>query len=139
MFVLDASITMAWCFEDERTTYTEAVLQSLSEESCIVPQLWASEVANILQIGMKRKRITESEVINFCTMLSNLPILIDYSQHKILDLFEKCKTSDLTAYDTQYFYLAHDNQIPIATLDKKIKEAAQKLKIPLFLAKENFE
>lgn len=133
MFVLDASVTMAWGFQDERTTYTETVLRKFSTESCIVPLLWIAEIANILQIGVKRNRITESEVSHFCTLLASLPITIDNSQCKIIDLFNHCKLTGLTSYDAQYLTLAHDHQLPIATLDQGIIRAAKQLAAPLFL------
>ena len=40
-FVLDASVTAAWCFEDEGTKLAENVLESLSKGSeALVPSLW---------------------------------------------------------------------------------------------------
>ncbi len=39
-FVLDASITMSWCFADESTPYSRGVLQSLLDTYAEVPVLW---------------------------------------------------------------------------------------------------
>jgi hypothetical protein len=50
-FVLDASITMSWCFANETTPYSRAVLQSLSDTYAEVPALWFFEVANVLAIA----------------------------------------------------------------------------------------
>ena len=47
-WVFDASVTMAWCFQDERTPECDALLQRLVAEAGTVPQLWHLEVANIL-------------------------------------------------------------------------------------------
>ena len=46
-FVLDCSVTMGWVLEDEKTDYTEAVLDSLAENRAIVPSLWELEVSNV--------------------------------------------------------------------------------------------
>jgi hypothetical protein len=42
-------MTMAWCFPDEATMRTEAILSLLAEEhELFVPVLWPYEVGNIL-------------------------------------------------------------------------------------------
>jgi len=48
-FVLDNTVTMAWCFTDEATPFTEALLSRLSSltDSAIVPALWLYEVVNV--------------------------------------------------------------------------------------------
>jgi hypothetical protein len=45
-FVLDNTVTMAWCFTDEANEFSEALLQRLSNltDSAIVPALWLYEV-----------------------------------------------------------------------------------------------
>lgn len=44
-FVLDCSVTMAWCFEDEMTDFTESVLKSMQKAEVRVPAIWTLEVA----------------------------------------------------------------------------------------------
>jgi hypothetical protein len=57
-FVLDASVAVAWCFEDEATKFTESVLDLLSAGAeALVPAIWPVEVANALLIAERRKRI----------------------------------------------------------------------------------
>jgi hypothetical protein len=36
-FVLDCSVTMAWCFDDEATSYTDGVRDSLADIRAVVP------------------------------------------------------------------------------------------------------
>lgn len=43
-FVLDASVTLAWAFEDESTPYTDAVQQALRHDQARVPAIWWLEV-----------------------------------------------------------------------------------------------
>ncbi|WP_268914423.1 PIN domain-containing protein [Arenibaculum pallidiluteum] len=38
-FVLDASVTLAWAFEDEATPETDAVLRALGGTNAIVPSI----------------------------------------------------------------------------------------------------
>ena len=45
-FILDVSVTMAWCFEDEASEESWALLDRLAEDTAIVPGIWSAEVAN---------------------------------------------------------------------------------------------
>ena len=60
-WVFDASITMAWCFDDERTDATDALLRRLPHSPATVPQLWSLEVANVLALAVKKGRITTAK------------------------------------------------------------------------------
>ena len=48
-FVLDNTVTMAWCFNDEASPFTETLLSRLSSltDNAIVPALWLYEVVNV--------------------------------------------------------------------------------------------
>jgi hypothetical protein len=57
-FVLDASVTGAWCFEDQSTAYTDAVLEAVIKGAeALVPPIWRYEVANLLVVAERRKKI----------------------------------------------------------------------------------
>ena len=57
--MLDASVTAAWCFEDQSTPYTDAVLQAvINGAEVLVPAIWRFEVANILVVAERRKKIS---------------------------------------------------------------------------------
>lgn len=134
-FVLDCSVTMAWCFEDESNSYTESVLDSLLKGyEAIVPPLWRLEVSNVLLVAIRKKRIDPLIAHNFKNTLTTLPIKIDESANtRIFDtVFELGKELDLTAYDAAYFELALREKIPMATQDNAIIKAAKKQKIPIF-------
>jgi hypothetical protein len=57
-FVLDASFTLHWCFEDEATPASDAVLTRLQNQtdSAWVPGIWPHELLNGLGKGITRKR-----------------------------------------------------------------------------------
>ena len=59
--VIDASLTMAWCFEDEATNDTDVILDRLLEDEAIVPPLWQFEVTNVLLVAERQSRITEAQ------------------------------------------------------------------------------
>ena len=49
--VLDASVTLAWAFEDEENVYTDFVLESLADVKACVPAIWPLEVGNALLVA----------------------------------------------------------------------------------------
>ena len=58
VFVVDASVALAWCFEDEATNWTEEFLERLRQgDRIIVPAHWATEVANALLMGVRLHQI----------------------------------------------------------------------------------
>jgi predicted nucleic acid-binding protein len=134
-FVLDCSITMAWCFEDESTKATDAILDSLKNAKALVPTIWPLEVANVLLMSKKRKRITELHASSFIDALSALPIVIDQStsSRALHSIYTLASQSDLTIYDAAYLELAFREKIPLLTLDMPLIKAAKKLDIPTHL------
>lgn len=58
--VIDSSITLAWFFADERTAAADAVLTHVAESGAVAPSLWRLEVANALQMAVRRNRIDSS-------------------------------------------------------------------------------
>ena len=72
--VADASVTAAWCFPDERTDFTDAVLDALTSGymEVVVPHLWAYEVRNSVLIGVRRRRISLAHAEGFLGSLKDL-------------------------------------------------------------------
>ena len=51
-FVLDASVTLCWFFEDQATAYTDGVLDRLaSGDEALTSRIWPLEVANALVVA----------------------------------------------------------------------------------------
>lgn len=127
-FVLDASITLAWSFEDEASSYTESLLNQMQNgANASVPPHWPVEVLNVLVLGKKKGRITEEKLQSFLLLLNSLSIQIapnyDFAQlNRIRTLAEKHK---LTAYDAAYLELALRRREPIASLDEDLRKAAK--------------
>jgi predicted nucleic acid-binding protein len=129
-WVFDASIAMAWCFDDEKTAETDALLDRLDKEPAVVPQLWYLEVANVLTMAMRKRvkaRITEPQRTQFLGMLAAAPIRVDLEAHvhawgTILNLADKHK---LSTYDAAYLELAMRLGAPLATLDTELATAAK--------------
>ena len=131
-FVLDCSLTVAWFFEDEADAYARAVEDSLHTASALVPALWPLEVANALLMGERRKRATEAKVTTFLGLLKSLPIILDDEtetrawQRSI----QLARTHQLSVYDAAYLELALRRGLPLATLDDRLKSAADASGVP---------
>jgi len=76
-FVVDSSVTQSWCFEDERTPATQAVLEQIGESGAVVPQHWPLEVLNGLMMAERRRRIDAGRRRQLADFLRDLPIALD--------------------------------------------------------------
>jgi predicted nucleic acid-binding protein len=125
-FVLDSSVTLSWCFPDEHDSYALDVLKSLSGKGATVPSLWAVEVANILVVGERRGRISESDTATFIDLLEGLPIEMDdeTSQHAMKASLLLARTHGISAYDATYLELAIRRGLSLSTLDAKLRTTA---------------
>lgn len=126
-FVLDASVTMAWCFEDETTPYTEAVLQRLAGARAVTAVIWPYEVANVLLGAERRGRITQSQAIHFLELLRALPISVDEHGHTQAwgDVTALGRAHGLTSYDAAYLELAARADLPLASQDERLVQASR--------------
>ncbi|MFT3741412.1 MAG: type II toxin-antitoxin system VapC family toxin [Gammaproteobacteria bacterium] len=133
-FVLDCSVTMSWCFEDEKTQYSEKILASLNGHVAKVPPLWPIEVSNVLLLTIRKQCISPLIAHQFKSALATLPIEIEEAATKrVFDtVFTLAQELKLTAYDATYLELAQREKIPLASLDKQLIHAAEKMNIPLF-------
>lgn len=133
-FVVDTSVTVAWCFEDESTPATEAILDRLATENALVPALWALEVSNVLLVAERRRRITEAQAVRFIALLRELPIDVDVAPPDLTAILATGCRHNLTAYDAAYLILAEREGLPLATLDRGLREAARAAGVPLLAA-----
>jgi predicted nucleic acid-binding protein len=123
---------MAWCFEDESSPYADAVLTSLKQKKAFVPSLWTLEVANVLLMAERKKRLQEADILHFTHLISQLPIHISEAPLVMTDIILLGQMHHLTSYDACYLGLAFINGLPLATLDEKLKNAATKAGISLY-------
>jgi predicted nucleic acid-binding protein len=124
---------MSWCFKDETNSYADAVLNRLTKVSAIVPLIWPLEVVNVLLSAERQKRLSKSASMRFLTLLSQLPIFVEYERpdKMMKELLTLARTSNLSSYDASYLDLAMRKGVPIATLDKNLIEAASRVDVPI--------
>lgn len=126
-FVLDCSVTMAWCFDDEADGYADAVLDGLVDGTAVVPSRWPLEIANVLLVAERRGRLNKADSARFLELLGALPIEVDGETHgrAIGAIVSLGRERGLSSYDTAYLELAMRENVPLASLDQPLRLAAE--------------
>jgi predicted nucleic acid-binding protein len=132
-FVIDCSVVMAWCFEDETDLYADLVLDLFTDSEAIVPSIWPLEVANVLLVAERRKRLSGADSAQFIKLLSELPIIVDQetSDRALNEIFFIGRQQGLSSYDTAYLELAMREGATLATRDNRLINAARKFGVEL--------
>ena len=124
--VLDSSVTLAWLYSDEITEPIRRIFEEVAEQGAVVPTLWKLEIANSLTMAVRRGRIDREFRRAALSDLAMLEITTDphtgaNAWGHTVELADKC---DLTVYDAAYLELALRRQLPLATLDEKLRAGA---------------
>lgn len=132
-WIVDSSVAMAWCFEDELTKRTEALLDRLEADPVVVPVHWALEVTNVLRSAARKGRLTEAQAAAKAATLMSLPIRYDTLTHQVAftETYQLARKHRLTSYDAAYLELALRVDAPLATNDEDLSQAAGRAGIQL--------
>ncbi|HTW43965.1 MAG TPA: type II toxin-antitoxin system VapC family toxin [Acidobacteriaceae bacterium] len=131
--VLDSSIALAWIYADETTPAIAEVESRVIQNGAWVPSIWRLEIANVLEMGVRRRRHNAAFRNATLADLGTLPINVDSETDRqawgsTLDLAERYR---LSLYDAAYLELTRRRGLALATLDKELRRAAAKEKIVL--------
>ena len=132
-FVIDNSVIMSWCFKDETSQYSDNILEKLTVSMAVVPSIWPLEIANVLLEAERKNRLGEADSARFITLINKLPIKVEQEtpERMLKEIFALAREYDLSSYDASYLDLAMRNGFPIATLDEKLRIAAQRSRVPV--------
>ena len=124
--VLDSSVALAWVYADETTDAVLRLFDEIRINGAWVPGLWRWEIANVLQLNVKRGRHSGDFRDGALSSLTLLPIKVDAEADRqawsaTLRLAESHR---LTVYDAAYLEIASRRKIPLATLDRELRGAA---------------
>lgn len=127
-FVLDASLALAWSFDDEPEPGGGLGLDLLSREQAVVPAVWSLEVSNALVIAERQGRISRTYSTRLASVLRGFsieaePVTTRRALGEILDL---ARDYGLTTYDAAYLEIAIRRTLPLATLDGRLRAAAER-------------
>jgi len=125
--VLDSSATLAWVYSDEIAEPIRQVFNLVGENGAWVPGLWKLDVANILEMGVRRGRHDAAFRDSTLADLALLPIRVDTETDRqawgaTLQLSDRHR---LALYDAAYLELALRRGLPLASLDAELRRAAQ--------------
>ncbi len=125
-FVLDNSVALTWCFEDERTPVTAALLEQVGELGAQAPMLWPLEALNGLLVAERRGRLDASQRQRLAGFLRALPIALDVdtASQAWTETARLAERFGLSAYDAAYLELAQRHNLPLASLDRALRAAA---------------
>jgi predicted nucleic acid-binding protein len=123
-FVLDASVALSWCFADQVSPATLSIHERLVTERAIVPTLWLYEVANALTVAARRGRMSTEKATQMAGLLVSLPIDLTEPQRDLTGLIQLATEHNLSSYDCAYLQLAITSDLPLATLDDRLRTAA---------------
>ena len=136
VFAVDASVTLAWLFEDEATPFTESILDRLVYAQAWVPALWALECVNVLAGAQRRGRMDASMRTALLERALALPLLMDREPVGMRAIDALSSEFELTAYDAAYLELAMRRGLTLVTLDRDLIRAARRAGVPVETARE---
>ena len=131
--VVDASLTLAWYFDDESSPQADAVLDRVLTTGAIVPAVWRFEVASVFQVAIRRKRIDTAYRDRALRRLAQMKITVDAEgeAQAWTTVLHISDTQKLTAYDAAYLELALRKSLPLGTLDRDLASGARAIGIPV--------
>lgn len=125
--VLDASIAIAWLFDDEGAPEDDRLMDLVADHGAMVPGIWPSEVANTLLMAVRRRRLPERRSAELLERLMSLDLLIEVQS--LFDVHSSviplAVENSLTVYDASYLALALKHGLPLASRDRALRRAAQ--------------
>lgn len=126
-FVLDNSVALAWCFEDEQTPAVMELLDRVVETGALAPLLWPLEALSGLLAAERRRRLDSAKRAALAAFLRDLPVTLDGdTAERAWDTTAGlAERFNLTVYDAAYLELARRRHLPLASLDRDLRGAAE--------------
>jgi len=135
MFVVDASMALTWCIEDEADDASDQVLHRVLIEGGIAPAQWPLEMANAIRFAARRGRVDEPAVGRARAIIEGLPIeVLPIETSTALGLIDLAQSLDLSMYDAAYLDLARVRGLGLATLDARLAAACRQAGVAVIAA-----
>ena len=126
-------MTVGWCFRDQSDPYTEGALDALADGEALVPAIWPLEIANVLLVAERRRRLSRGETTRLLELLGALPISVQDATFANVasDVLALGREHALSSYDAAYLDLAARTGLPLATRDAALVSACARAGVPL--------
>lgn len=133
MVMLDGSMMLAGLFPDEQSPRAASALACALAGPVHVPQLSAVEVANSIVFAERKGRVNGELSARMVRAIGELPVVVHPlptpdAAHQLAWL---SRLFDLTTHDAVYLDLALRLELPLATLDKALAAAGQRLGVAI--------
>jgi predicted nucleic acid-binding protein len=122
-FILDASVTLGWCFPDERQDLIRRVEDMLENDQAYVPLIWWFEIRQAALMGLRRQRVSIERALDFLAVVKKAEIVIAPLPASSV-VFDLARRHQLSFYDAAYLELAQRENLALATLDHALVRAA---------------
>ncbi|MCH9651148.1 MAG: type II toxin-antitoxin system VapC family toxin [Deltaproteobacteria bacterium] len=134
--VVDPSAILGLVLDGEAADFGDLVLEKIERDGACAPSIFWYEIRNVLVVNERRRRITPEKTAVFLAALQDLPIEIDAHPSE-LSVLQLARAQGLTVYDAAYLDLASRRGVALATLDNKLRTAAQNVSVQLFPGKHS--
>ena len=124
--VLDCSVALSWILPGEHDRETSKLLDLVTKEGAIAPEIWTLEVATVLLMAERRRGLTQAQRTTALLSFKALDIAIDRETSTIawVAILDLAASQNLTVYDAAYLELSLRSGLPLATLDQALLRAA---------------
>lgn len=133
--VLDASIAIGLCFEDQIDVIVLQTIEALRTMQGVVTPQWQTEVAEALLTAELRKKIHSEDREHFFNLLRSLQLEIDHEGEN--DSWGICfalaTEHGIRIQEAQVLLLALRRKAPLASRSPELQHAAKKLGVKLVI------
>ena len=130
-YVVDASVTLPWFLDDERTAFTESMLDAVNRVDYWAPSVWCLEIPNALLAAERKRRIDRTRRLEALDQASRLRIQVDPALPDMKAVSALAERRALSTYDAAYLELAMRRGFGLITLDRALAQAALAEGVPL--------
>jgi predicted nucleic acid-binding protein len=133
VFVVDASVTLEWFLPAQSSILADRAWETVRKSLLIVPPLWLWETHSVLLRLHRQRRISNEDVLEARVNLSllNKRVVEPPDQHAIDATWEIAGRQMLTFYDAAYLELCVRLELPLASTDTGLRNAAKNVGIRL--------
>jgi len=120
--VVDASFVLDFLLPDEQSKYVIEVFEEYKkgQMTLMAPVILPFEIANGLKYAIKTKRINQKMALELLEIF--LSLKIDLLTSDMYEVLETSLEKELSIYDAAYITLSQQENLPLLTLDEKLKK-----------------
>ncbi len=137
-FVLDASTTLAWIFDDEESAVANAASERSYSDQAVVPHHWFLEVVSGMLKAERQRRIDVAGAAGFLDRLTALDLESEATESSTLlrAVLPLARAHRLSMYDAAYLELAQRRGLDLAAIDGPLVGAARRQGVTVIDAAE---